>query len=240
MGLEAQVLGLENYCFTISMSAASKRNQDPSKIKWALHRTMGVNFDEFDLRVARHLETQHFQISNPLSLLTSLRDKVAQIQTLHQWGVPIIPSLILRGDIDGNNHTAIQRFIRQSKHSRFILKTERGNQGLGVSLINGIDSLYSWLTTLRATRDQRFILQPFIEDAQEYRILMCGDQCLGIVEKQRRAQANDKFKHNAKHTHFKAMTNRLPKRTAMIACSQHLRKEWKRFWWPDFLMTKKL
>ncbi|OFZ15842.1 MAG: hypothetical protein A2X86_11495 [Bdellovibrionales bacterium GWA2_49_15] len=238
MGVRAGVLNLENYCFTIP--ARSNKNYLPAKAKWALHRTMGVNFDEFDLRVASYLENQHFRISNPLPLLTALRDKVAQLQALHGWGAPVIPSLLVRGDIEGNNLSSIQSFIRQTKHARFILKTERGNRGLGVSLVNGVDSLYSWLTTLRATRDQRFILQPFIEDAREYRVLICGTECLGVVEKQRKSQADHNFKHNAKHTHFTALKLQSPKASPMLAWAKELQEKMQSdFLAIDFLLTKK-
>ncbi|MBI2520917.1 MAG: hypothetical protein HYV97_10885 [Bdellovibrio sp.] len=240
MGLKAQILDLGKYCFTIPNSSMARRKiAIPTKTKWALHRTMGINFDEFDLRVATELETQHFKISNPLPLMTALRDKVAQLQALHQWGIPVIPSLVVRGDIDGNNLASIQRFIRQSKHSRFILKTERGNQGLGVSLINGVDSLFSWLITLRATQDQRFILQSFIQEAQEYRVVMCRDQCMGVVEKQRQSLTNHNFKHNAQHTRFKLLKSSSHKRTTMIAWAQHLQEKMQAdFLAIDFLMNK--
>ncbi len=236
MGLKAQVLALDNYSFTISSGVPTRQKQN----RWVIHRTMGVNFDEFDLRVSAHLAASNFRISNPLPLLIQMRDKVAQLQTLQELGAPVIPSLILRGNLEKENGVRIQNFIRQSKSSRFILKTERGNHGLGVSLINGVDSLYSWLTTLHATKDQRYILQPFLENSREFRILLCGDQCLGLVEKKRKSKHAKNFKHNAGHTHFVPVNHPTRLHRPMLEWAQKIQTKMQSdFLAIDFLLTNK-
>jgi glutathione synthase/RimK-type ligase-like ATP-grasp enzyme len=47
-----------------------------------------------------------------------------------------------------------------------------------------VKSLSSILETFWAMRDQRFLIQPYLEGGSEYRILICKNKVLGAIEKQ--------------------------------------------------------
>ena len=73
-------------------------------------------------------------------------------------------------------------FLSLPKGRCFILKTNRGNRGLGVNIVRGKDSLFSFLETFWAIKDQRFVLQPYINGAKEFRVFLLGGECLGGFE----------------------------------------------------------
>ena len=73
----------------------------------------------------------------------------------------------------------------------------RGNQGIGVNLVNGLQSLKSILETFNALRDQKFIIQPYIKHTREWRVFIIKNEIIGIIE--RKLSADD-FRGNSKRS----------------------------------------
>jgi ribosomal protein S6--L-glutamate ligase len=158
------------------------------------HRTTGIRYDDFDLIVSRHHQNLGFKITNPLKALESFRCKDKQALFFAENHLSSLETIIYRGELTDKNWSLIKAL---SKKEKYVVKMVRGNQGIGVNLINGLQSLKSLLETFNAIKDQRFIIQPFIEHKREWRIFILKNEIMGIVE---RKFKSDDFRGNSKRS----------------------------------------
>ncbi len=159
-----------------------------------LHRSTGIRFDDFDLCLARQLQTEGASIINPLETITMLRDKLSQHLFFFNHQIPAIETYALRGRIDSDEISSIaDQFSKKSKTEKYIVKTERGNKGIGVNLLESKRSLLGLLETFWGMQDQRFIIQPYLP-GDEYRVLIINGDVSGIILKETK---NDQYRKNA-------------------------------------------
>jgi|GEM_PF-2476098 len=223
----------------------SKLKRGPSLPKVFL-RTTGINFDEYDLKVAEHLQTKGHLVLNSPKLSALFRSKLGQQLFFQENAFSSLPTLSFRGPLNGHNIKALQNFLSKLNTETFIVKTERGNQGKGVSLVEGEQSLHSWLDTLYHWNQQKILIQPFIKKAIEYRALLLAGKIIGIVEKQTKSSKtkrpdNNKiqFKHNASYTNFVAInSNSSTYKFMEKQCKAILQKTNAFFLAVDFIGTK--
>lgn len=162
-----------------------------------LNRLSGVRYDDYDLVYLKAHTLKNSKISNPLNSISDFRNKDSQLLKLKACHLPIIPSITFRGDL---NTTIKNQLIKLTKDELYVLKTIRGNKGIGVSQINGTSSLFGLLETFSAIKDQRFIIQKFVKIKNEYRVLLTRDKILGILEKK---SAKNDFRRNSSRSEFK-------------------------------------
>ena len=165
------------------------------------HRTTGIRYDDFDLLVSEHHQQNGFIISNPLTALEIFRDKARQSLFFSRHKLPSIKTINYRGNL---SEKQVETLSELSPNHKFILKMIRGNQGIGVNLINGLPSLKSLLETFLALKDQKFLIQPFIEHHKEWRIFIIKGEIVGIIE---RTLAQDDFRGNSKRSIGKFLKN---------------------------------
>lgn len=91
----------------------------------------------------------------------------------------------------------------------------RGNQGIGVNFLEGQKSLQSVLETFHAMKDQRFIIQPYIEHKKEWRLFIIKGEILAVIEKT--LHASD-FRGNSKRSTGKII-KKIPKDLSLMALS---------------------
>ncbi len=163
------------------------------------HRTTGVRYDNFDLLVSEFHQQNGFQVTNPLSSLEIFRDKDRQSLFLHQHELSCIDTINYRGELNEKYWEIISSL---SPNQKFIIKMNRGNQGIGVNLVNGLQSLKGLLETFHAMKDQRFIIQPFIEHKKEWRVFVIKNEIINTIE---RSIAPDDFRGNAKRSKAKCI-----------------------------------
>lgn len=163
-----------------SAIALGKKVSDQKTPTFVFHRTTGIRHADFDLSVALALENEGAQIYNSLQSFFKLRGKERQAIFLSKHQIPFIPTYSFRGRPTIERLNEIQRFFEELNfnNEQYILKTVRGNQGIGVNLIRGKDSLSSLLETFWAIQDQDFLIQPFIQIDEEFRIF----SVLGKIE----------------------------------------------------------
>ncbi len=173
-----------------------------------LHRTTGTNYDDFDLVVTKHHENLGMKISNPYNALGTFRSKDLQSLFFNQYDLPAITTLLYRGTMTEELEAAIAKLGGQ-----YILKMNRGNQGIGVNFLEGQKSLQSVLETFHAMKDQRFLIQPYIPHKKEWRLFILKGEILACIEK---TIAKDDFRGNAKRSNGKIL-KKLPKDLESIA-----------------------
>ena len=177
-----------------------------SKLKKAndslfLFRTTGIRYDDFDLIVAKNHELKGDIIINPISDLKMFRNKDTQLQFLAKHILPIIPTINFRGPITEDLMSDLTELAPQEE---FIVKMNRGNGGIGVQMLRGIDSLKSVLETFQAIKDQKMIVQPFLPHKKEYRLLLTQNKILATIEKK---ILKDDFRGNSKRSNGKYLKN---------------------------------
>ncbi len=150
-----------------------------------LHRTTGIRHADFDLSVSLSFENQGSKICNSLASFYQLRGKEKQALFFSKYQFPFIPTFSFRGRATTERLTQIYNFFEKTgfKEEQYILKTVRGNQGIGVNLIRGKDSLASLLETFWAIQDQDFLIQPFIKIDEEYRIFSIAGKIEGALHR---------------------------------------------------------
>lgn len=189
-----------------------------------LHRSTALNFDDLDIALLRQFELKGAFAYNSAKALLLTRNKERQIIELKNLGHTPPPSLFLRGKVDQAHlenalHLELDRWQKKKYANipdQFVLKTVRGNKGIGVNLINGRESLLSILETFWAMGDQRFILQPFLNHKLEYRLFYQKGKSPIIVEK----KSHNGFKANAQRSTTKLLNekpNELKKTLVKIA-----------------------
>jgi glutathione synthase/RimK-type ligase-like ATP-grasp enzyme len=162
-----------------------------------LHRSTGTNYDDFDLIVSSFHEISGMKVSNPLLSIKNFRTKDQQSLFFLEHSLPSITALLYRGEKTLELEASIDKIARANKSERFILKMSRGNQGIGVNIIESKQSLYSLLETFHAMKDQRFLIQPHIAHKKEWRFFITRTGIMACIE---RSLNSADFRGNSKRS----------------------------------------
>lgn len=173
-------------------------------------RTTGTRYDDFDLSVATHFEDLGLKVTNPLSVIHDFRSKDRQALFFKRHKLPTVASLLYRGKL---NDLYWDEMVDLSPNEQYVLKMVRGNQGTGVNLISGLQSLKSILETFHALKDQKFLLQPYIEHKKEWRIFVIKNEIIAIIE---RTISKEDFRGNSKRSKGKWLKKLSPDIEEMI------------------------
>jgi glutathione synthase/RimK-type ligase-like ATP-grasp enzyme len=156
---EARKMGLNVYL--VSTQSTPVR---PQKGSLLILRSTGLDYDDFDIRLAELWAQEHHLFSaNRLDWTLLLRDKLHGAKLLSQLQLPVLPTYPLS---DPNLMTNVK-----NSQDGFIVKPMRSNQGKGLF---AIDSLHSLKTVARAWKDlgdTRFVVQPRLKKKREWRVL---------------------------------------------------------------------
>lgn len=203
---EAQALGLKPFYLNPMETALGFTSQKDLKSATDsidsqglfFHRTTGTNYDDFDLLVAQDFKDQGYKITNPIENLNIFRNKDQQYFFLKRCGISTIESITFRGK---PTPVVIEEILKLNAQTNspleFILKMNRGNQGIGVNFIQGEKSLTSLLETFHALKDQRFLIQPHIKHSREWRLFLIKGEILAVIEKE---ISDDDFRGNSKRS----------------------------------------
>ncbi|MEI8346583.1 MAG: hypothetical protein WCG27_03895 [Pseudomonadota bacterium] len=199
---ECQALGILVTCQ--NPYEESSLSFTPDKVKQGhgdiiLHRSTGTRWDDFDLLYSLEAKAQGWRVYNDPQSMIYLRSKDWQTHLWQKAQIPVVPSYTFRGHPTTKNLEQIGELFAaylQPGQEQFILKANRGNQGLGISLINGWDSLLGLLETFWAIKDQKFMIQPFLRTKSEYRFFLCREKIFSVLK---RTPGTNDFRANAQH-----------------------------------------
>ena len=149
----------------------------PPALIWP--RTTGVLFDDSDLeRISRIQGKHNTPCVNPPGALAILRDKGRQFEHLRALGHPVLPFVPMGGLLETPGQVA-----PLPPGGPFLVKTLRGNRGLGQHRLPDFPSLRAFWNGALERGDQRYLVQERLRDFREFRILLAGDAHLATVEK---------------------------------------------------------
>jgi len=201
--LKHSVSYLNPYQFLVPMKAKAVTGH-------YFHRTTGTNYDDFDLIVTKHHEISGFSVTNPLERLKVFRSKDTQSLFFTEHNIPGIKTLLYRGQL---NESLEEELHSLSPEQKYILKMSRGNQGIGVNILESHKSLVSVLETFHAMKDQRFLIQPYIPHKKEWRALFVRGEIIACIEKN---ISKEDFRGNAKRSNGKLL-KKIPRELEKIA-----------------------
>ena len=139
-------------------------------------RSTGINYDDFDLTLMKYLEGLPIPSLNPWNEHQIFRDKANQWQWYQSHRIPHIPTALPKGpDI-------LNYIVENFKTTKYVIKTRRGNQSRGTWLINQNSSLKTWLNYLSNSNDKNFIVQPYLNFRQEWRVLFIGKKSWSFLK----------------------------------------------------------
>jgi glutathione synthase/RimK-type ligase-like ATP-grasp enzyme len=213
-GLKHSPMWINPYTFTLPLK------KKPMEGLY-LHRSTGTNYDDFDLIVSKFHEISGMKISNPLQAIKNFRTKDQQSLFFLKHSLPSIPALIYRGEKSKELEASIDKMAKSSKSERFILKMSRGNQGIGVNIIESKQSLYSLLETFHAMKDQRFLIQPYIGHKKEWRFFITRAGIIACIE---RSLSSLDFRGNSKRSTGKIL-KKIPTELSALAEKAFLKSD---------------
>lgn len=151
---------------------------------------------QFDLVYFRSLKSNRYLYSAILTLYphlpllqsitpTNAGSKLIQYCAFAREGLPFPKTLFLHNLFDNNIETTITQYIPYP----IVIKDSQGSHGESVYLANNAQELENILTTCRTLKDKHFILQEFIPNTHDYRIVVIEDQAALIVKRTRQEKS---------------------------------------------------
>ncbi|MBT7608884.1 MAG: hypothetical protein HN576_03955 [Bacteriovoracaceae bacterium] len=142
-----------------------------------LNRFTSVNGYDLDLQLLSRGDQSKY--INRIKGIQIARSKLTQSSYFSHANLPTISTLFIQGAV---NFEIVTSFL-QNYGQCFLSKPIRGNGGRGITFFDSHKSLLSYLETCQVMKDQRFIIQPFIESKKELRILMVNHEPFIAINK---------------------------------------------------------
>ncbi|GEM_PF-86772 len=133
------------------------------------------------------------------SVVTS-RNKAGVLATLHDAGIPVPRTTMISNPVDGETlSAALEPFSFP-----VVVKPNSATRGVGVAKAADLDSLFGVVDYLnlvhdyRATGDKSYLIQEYLPDATDYRVMVIDGEYAGAVERRLPpdALASGRWKHN--------------------------------------------
>jgi len=140
-------------------------------------RTSGVLFDDIDLCICEELIHKGAFCPVPIQSIRILRDKDRQYLFFSHLELPMLETLIHRGPLTEKH---LKQFC--TRQSQWVIKSIRGLKGIGIKRMTTPALLEFWQEA-QDRKDQRYLIQPYLDQAREIRVLCLGDQLWPIEKK---------------------------------------------------------
>ena len=180
----------------------SELNHSPTQVTAApfesmvlIPRTSGILFDDIDLSICEDLINKGALCPIPIQSIRILRDKDRQYLFFLNLDLPMLETLIHRGSLSVK---ALDQF--SARQSQWVIKSIRGLKGIGIKRMTTPSLLEFWQEAL-GRKDQRYLIQPYLDQAREIRVLCLGDE-LWPIEKKLREDERDGEKNWKKNAQF--------------------------------------
>jgi len=131
------------------------------------------------------------------AVLTS-RNKAGVLATLADAGIDVPRSVMLSNPVD---ESVVVDAVADLSFP-VVVKPNSATRGVGVAKADDLDSLLGVVDYLdlvhdfRATGDKSYLVQEFLPDARDYRVMVVDGDCVGGVERRLPEPADGRWKHN--------------------------------------------
>lgn len=157
---------------------------------------------------------------NGLEAVVTSRNKAGVLARLERAGVPVPETVYVSNAVsDAERTAAFERF-----ESSVVVKPNSTTRGVGVAKAHDLDSFLgiceylSLVHDYRATGDKSFLVQEYVPDAADYRVMVLEGEVVGAVERRlpEGAREQGRWKHNV-HRGAEATGVEIPERWHEIA-----------------------
>ncbi|TNF31572.1 MAG: hypothetical protein EP319_01875 [Deltaproteobacteria bacterium] len=193
-----------------------------------------LNYDDSDLTQAIEALNSHpFNFLNHPASLLKVRGKDKQGDLFKSLSLPYIPSLILEGDPMVKSELVKNLFDFAGK---IIIKPFRGNKGIGVSIYENLSLVEKRLQDDFLRSDQRWLIQPWMENTGEVRVLFYDNNPLLAFRKK---SAEGSFLNNlGQGSMIEDIATNQVDRNLLEMCSKIAGHTGLRYFAADFLETE--
>jgi hypothetical protein len=99
-------------------------------------------------------------------------------------GYPTLPFYVLPHKFDFAIYSKIHSGFAFANFESFVAKPLRSNGGIGVNIFKSKARLWDFLQSMHYQKNHHWLIQPFIEDAKEFRIHILDQKILSIYKKE--------------------------------------------------------
>lgn len=150
--------------------AITKKRSQHKKISIKLSNELNILLRELQKRNIQTLNLQ-FMLNYPYY------NKFTQAYIFSKFNIPSIDTLHLTD----NKYEKIQKALKHNNFSYpLVVKQSDGGMGNGVWKLNNSLELKNFF---RKIRNRNFVIQPYLKNAGDYRVLVCGNKVLGIMKR---------------------------------------------------------
>ncbi|HBP51105.1 MAG: Ribosomal protein S6 modification protein [Candidatus Shapirobacteria bacterium GW2011_GWF1_38_23] len=219
-GAELDLVSYNNVCFETETGKISLRGKDVNDYDVLFFRTTGKHWEEVDL-IINSIKKEDMVVIDPLVRdgKPSYACKAWQMLKLKEAGIDVprsvYGSLWYLYEVMARNDNTHQRIFSSGEAARqaqsqekilegdyefnfpVIIKGSGGDRGTRVFKANNLKELEKLVRDLRKTETEggkRYLLQEYIENDGDFRVLILGEKVLGVMK---RARANkNEFRNN--------------------------------------------
>ncbi len=178
----------------------AQTDQSAIKSMVLIPRTSGILFDDIDLCVCEDLIRKGAFCPVPIPSIRILRDKDRQYLFFSNLNLPMLETLIHRGPLTKEH---LKQFC--ARQSQWVIKSIRGLKGIGIKRMTTPALLDFWQEA-QDRRDQRYLIQSYLDRAREIRVLCLGNELWPIEKKIRTENTENEsemyWKKNAQFADF--------------------------------------
>lgn len=220
MGEQLDLVSYNNVCFETETGKISLRGKDVNDYDVLFFRTTGKHWEEVDL-IINSIKREGVAVVDPLVRFgkPSYACKAWQMLKLKEAGIDVPKSVygslwylyevMARNDKSGKRVFSTGQAARQAQNQEKILEGEyqfsfpiilkgsggdRGTRVYKADDLKQLEKLVRKLRTSETKEGKRYMIQEYIENDGDYRVLVLGEKVLGVMK---RASANKKeFRNN--------------------------------------------
>lgn len=196
MGVELDLVSYNNVCFDTESRKVTLRGKDVNEYDVLFFRTTGKHWEEVDL-IINSIKREDMVVVDPLVRFgkPSYACKAWQMLKLKEAGIDVPKSVYgslwyLYEKMKGDHEDCPYEWP-------VIIKGSGGDRGTRVFKANDLKELEKLVRDLRKTETEegkRYMLQEYIENDGDYRVLVLGEKVLGVMKRSR--QSKDEFRNN--------------------------------------------
>jgi len=149
---------------------------------------IGTSITEYGMAVVKQFEMMHIPVLNNRRAIALSRDKLRAAQFMASAGLATPPTVALR------DPTGLDALVAQLGGPPVIVKPIRGTQGVGVMLMESVESIRAISETMWGL-GQNFVMQKFIAESRgrDIRAFVVGRK---VVAAMRRVSSGKEFRAN--------------------------------------------
>lgn len=192
--VELDLVSYNNVCFETETGKISLRGKNVNDYDVLFFRTTGKHWEEVDL-IINSIEREDIVVVDPLVKFgkPSYACKAWQMLKLKEAGIDIPKSIY------GSLWYLYEKMGESIPAFNFpiIVKGSGGDRGTRVFKANNLEELEKLVRDLRKTETEegrRYLLQEYIENDGDFRVLILGEKVLGVMKRAR--VSKDEFRNN--------------------------------------------